>query len=164
MRDVTDDQIYIITSSYEVAKHTKAVNYGADTYGAFADDPSGDVAAGLALLDLQDKRSGRKNPKTPVLSVGGVILSHSCQLVFVNDVKIELQKKEFDVLEYLMQNNGYTVSSEDILQIVWGHTVITEDASDLVRGTVSRIRQKFAVASDKEYIITEAKKGYKMLS
>jgi len=29
MRDVTQTPIYIITSTYAVAKHTKAVNYGA---------------------------------------------------------------------------------------------------------------------------------------
>jgi DNA-binding response OmpR family regulator len=162
MRDVTDDQIYIITSSYEVAKHTKAVNYGADTYGAFAKDASGDVAAGIALLELQNKRGGRKNPKTPVLASGGVVLSKSRHLVFVNDVKIELQKKEFDILALLMENNGCFVDSKKLFETVWGEEY-SENANNSLRKAISNLRSKLSEASTDgtDYIIAKWDVGYK---
>ena len=41
MRDITAAPIFIITSTYAVAKNTKAVQYGADAYGAFAEQTQG---------------------------------------------------------------------------------------------------------------------------
>gem|GEM_PF-6625244 len=120
MRDVTNTPIFIITSNYAVAKHTKAVQYGADAYGLFADDAMGDISAGLELLKLQDKWASRPNQKLSVLIGGDVLLSELRRIVFVKDTEVKLQKKEFEVLKVLMEHNGCFLGTEQILRIVWG--------------------------------------------
>jgi two-component system alkaline phosphatase synthesis response regulator PhoP len=60
--------------------------------------------------------------------------------LIINDEKIELTKKEFEILKLLLENQGKVFSREEVLNTVWGNDVIvTERTVDV---NITRLRSK----------------------
>jgi len=159
LRYVTEIPIYIITSSYSVAKNTKALQMEADAYGSFAENTKGDILAGVTLLKQQNKK--RKTKPLTVLAGADIVLSTSCRTVIVNDVSVKLNRKEFDILKLLMTNIGRFVSPAKLLDKVWDKE--TADINALWQA-IKRLRTKLAEVSPNEYIESERDFGYKFLA
>ncbi len=58
--------------------------------------------------------------ESTVLSCCGVTLDTARRTVTVNGTPVELTKREFDLLHYLMKNKGLVISRETLLENVWG--------------------------------------------
>ncbi len=58
--------------------------------------------------------------ESTVLSCCGVTLDTARRTVAVNGTPVELTKREFDLLHYLMKNKGLVISRETLLENVWG--------------------------------------------
>lgn len=69
---------------------------------------------------------------------------------------IELNNKEFGILEYLLRNRGRVVSSEELLEHVWDSEI--DILSQTVRTNIKTLRKK--IDPEKEIILTINKKGY----
>ena len=54
------------------------------------------------------------------MSVGELVMDVEARLVYLGDQQIELSPKEFALLKVLMQNAGKTLSTETLLNRVWG--------------------------------------------
>nr|WP_319488751.1 response regulator transcription factor [uncultured Caproiciproducens sp.] len=54
------------------------------------------------------------------LSCSGVMLDTGRRTVAVQGTPVELTKREFDLLHYLMKNKGLVISRETLLEHVWG--------------------------------------------
>jgi len=160
LRDVTAIPIYIITSSYTVAKNTKAIQIGADAYGSFAENTNDDIKAGVTLLKQQNIKRNIK--PLSILISGDILISIPRRIVRVNDTEISLQKKEFEILCLLIANKGQFLTRENLICKVWGEDY-SESYNNSLLKTVSRIRTKLSEVSDKEYILVEREVGYKFL-
>jgi DNA-binding response OmpR family regulator len=55
-----------------------------------------------------------------VLSASGLLLDTGRHTVTVLDTPVDLTKREFDLLHYLLKNKGLVVSREALLENVWG--------------------------------------------
>jgi DNA-binding response OmpR family regulator len=55
-----------------------------------------------------------------VLSASGLLLDTGRHTVTVLDTPVDLTKREFDLLHYLLKNKGMVVSREALLENVWG--------------------------------------------
>jgi len=87
------------------------------------------------------KRSESENPKNiEILKFGDIELDNIRKRVLIDKVKIELTKKEFEILKLLLENMGKVFSREDILHRVWGGNVIVTDRT--VDVNIARIRNK----------------------
>ena len=87
------------------------------------------------------KRSESETPKnTEILKFGDIELDNVRKRVLIDNVKIELTKKEFEILKLLLENMGKVYSREDILRRVWGGNVIVTDRT--VDVNIARIRNK----------------------
>ncbi len=63
--------------------------------------------------------------------------------LIINDEKIELTKKEFEILKLLLENQGKVFSRDEILTTVWGNDVIvTERTVDV---NITRLRTKLGI-------------------
>ncbi|MDX9725539.1 MAG: response regulator transcription factor [Bacteroidales bacterium] len=60
--------------------------------------------------------------------------------LIINDEKIELTKKEFEILRLLLENQTKVFSREEILMTVWGQDVIVTDRT--VDVNITRLRTK----------------------
>ena len=77
--------------------------------------------------------------------------------VKVDGKKVELTAKEFDVLEYLLENEGIVLSREQILSEVWGFSF--EGTTRTVDMHIATLRQKIGDAA--QYIETSRGIGYR---
>lgn len=66
----------------------------------------------------------RKNvahPSSTTLTSPGLILDSARRTVCVKGIQVELTKREFDLLQYLLQNKGLVLSRETLLENVWDY-------------------------------------------
>ena len=78
--------------------------------------------------------------------------------VTVNDKDVELNKKEYGILEYLLRKQGQVISSEELLEHVWDANI--DGFSQTVRTNIKTLRKK--VDPDKKLLHTLRGYGYKI--
>jgi two-component system, OmpR family, alkaline phosphatase synthesis response regulator PhoP len=75
-----------------------------------------------------------------ILQFNGIDLDVVRKRLIINDERVELTKKEYEILKVLLENQGKVFSREDLLMRVWGQDVIvTERTVDV---NIARLRTK----------------------
>jgi two-component system response regulator ArlR len=101
----------------------------------------------------------RKNiQEDVVLSASGLLLDTSRHTVTVMGTPIELTKREFDLLHYLLKNKGLVISRETLLENVWGFDFTGE--TNAVDVYVRFLRGKIEEVFDIKLIHTVRGVGY----
>lgn len=100
----------------------------------------------------------------PTLSLNKITLDPATRTVILADQEPKrLTQREFSLLYVLMTNRGHVVPLEAIVERVWGYS--GEGNKDLVRGLVSRLRQKIDPEGSPEmFIETIPGVGYRFLA
>jgi two-component system alkaline phosphatase synthesis response regulator PhoP len=95
----------------------------------------------MARVKAVLKRSKSDKAKIqPTIRIGELELDTVRKRIIINDEKVELTKKEFEILKLLIDNQGKVFSREDLLSSVWGNDVIvTERTVDV---NITRLRNK----------------------
>jgi len=75
-----------------------------------------------------------------IVSFGNIELDNEKKRVLLDDEKIDLTKKEFEIFKLLLENSGKVFSRDDILKRIWGGDVIVTDRT--VDVNITRIRNK----------------------
>lgn len=82
--------------------------------------------------------------------------------VFVNNKLIELTRKEYDLLIYLITNQRKVLSKETIIEHLWGDYMgIEADSYDALYTHMGNLRKKLQDAGSIDYIETVYAVGYK---
>ena len=93
-------------------------------------------------------------------SVRGLEIDRTRYVVRKDGEELELSKKEYDLLLFLIENVGKPFSREELLGKVWGYDGFLGDVNT-VDVTVSRLRKKLEKdPSNPEYLITKRGVGY----
>lgn len=75
----------------------------------------------LARIQALLRRAGRDPAKKNIrLEIGGLVLDDDAKLVTMNNKTVELSPKEFALLKAMMLSAGKTLSTEALLNQVWG--------------------------------------------
>jgi DNA-binding response OmpR family regulator len=75
-----------------------------------------------------------------ILQFNGIDLDTVRKRLIINDERVELTKKEYEILRTLLENQGKVFSREDLLMRIWGQDVIvTERTVDV---NITRLRTK----------------------
>lgn len=74
--------------------------------------------------------------------------------------KVDLQPREFQLLEYLMRHTGQVVTRTMLLESVWGFHF--DPKTNIVETHMSRLRSKIGVGNEAELIHTVRGAGYSM--
>jgi DNA-binding response OmpR family regulator len=87
------------------------------------------------------KRSyNEKVENKSILQFHGIDLDIVRKRLIINDERVELTKKEYEILKTLLENQGKVFSREDLLMRIWGQDVIvTERTVDV---NITRLRSK----------------------
>jgi two-component system, OmpR family, response regulator len=93
----------------------------------------------VARIQALIRRATRAGEPT-TLSVGGVRMDLARRRVFREGIEIELQPKEYALLEYLMRNAGRVVSKTMIMEHVWDYNF--DPRTTVVETRISRLRDK----------------------
>ena len=79
-----------------------------------------------------------------------------------NNVEVDLNAKEFQILNYFCQHLGEVVSREDLLEQVWGYQPDNLPTTRTVDNHIVKLRQKLEHnPTSPEYILSVRGAGYK---
>ena len=87
----------------------------------------------------------------------GITLLENERSVYVDDKKVDLTFKEFELLSFFMENQGIALSREKILNSVWNYDYFGDDRT--IDTHVKKLRSKMGKKGD--YIKTIWGMGYK---
>jgi DNA-binding response OmpR family regulator len=79
----------------------------------------------------------------------------------VNDVLLDLTKKEFDLLLYFLINKNRVITRQSIAEHLWGDYADNLSNFDFVYQHVKNLRKKISLAEGNDYIGTVYGLGYK---
>lgn len=124
----------VSAKSMEIDK-VKGLDLGADDYLV---KPFGimELVSRVKALLRRSKAPGTRGP----LRCGQLCLDDSKHLVTAGGAVVELTFKEYKLLAYLMENKGYVLSREKIMDKVWGFDY--EGESRTVDMHIKTLRQK----------------------
>lgn len=147
--------ILVLTALGETAERVEGLNAGADDY----------LTKPFAFSELIARvhALARRPPLSSVetrLSVGGLTLDLVRRSVVRDGHPIELQGREFRLLEYLMRNVGRVVTRTMLLEHVWEFHF--DPKTSVVETHISRLRAKIGRGSAPELIHTIRGMGYSL--
>lgn len=141
-------RILLLTALDDVNERVDGLRAGADDYLC----KPFDFEELLARVQALGRRLDAAPEQTAsVIQQGYLTLDMTSRLVSRKGLEIPLTSLEFDLLAFLMQNNGKALSRERILNKVWGHQ--SEPLTNIVDVYVSRLRQKLDDPSPTESMI-----------
>ena len=152
--DNINSKIIMLTARSTIEDKLNGLENGADDYltKPFHMDEL------VARVNIQLKRNGNKNN----LSFGDLVLNTTTlkvTCVKTNEV-VELIKKEFQLLEYFINNPNKVLSKEQIYDRVWG--IENEIESNNLEAYLSFIRKKLRAIESKVVIKSVRGMGYKI--
>ncbi|PJI07524.1 MULTISPECIES: response regulator transcription factor [Clostridium] len=109
---------------------------------------------------LFDKKENENHDRGSII-LGSLTIKKATHSVFVNDKKIELTAKEFEILYLLASNPGRVFNAEEIFKIVWKERYFQSNNTVMVH--ISNLRDKIEGYLDGEKLIhTVWGVGYKI--
>ena len=152
-KDGIDTPILILTAKEALDDKVEAFTLGANDYLTKPFYMDELVARVYAILRTNGKIKDKK-----YLEFKDLRIDSEKNSVYINDEEIELQNKQFKLLEYFVLNKGSILLKEQIYDRIWG---IDSDATiEIVEVYVSNLRKKLSKYDYDKYIKTKRKVGY----
>lgn len=152
IRQFSKVPIIMLTARADERDELLGFELGVDEYISKPFSPKILVARVNAVL----RRSG-KAAAEDVLEVAGIRVDKAAHQVTIDGKPIELSFKEFELLQYFVENNGIALSREKILNAVWNYDYFGDART--IDTHVKKLRSKMGAKG--EYIRTIWGMGYK---
>lgn len=109
--------VIMLTARDSIEDKVSGLDGGADDYltKPFA------IEELLARIRTSLRKKSIDKPSTGTLSASGVTLDIARHSIDVKGVAVELTKREFDLLHYMLKNKGLVLSREKLLENVWDY-------------------------------------------
>ncbi|MCR5792085.1 MAG: response regulator transcription factor [Lachnospiraceae bacterium] len=151
IRSYSDVPVIMLTARGEERDELRGFELGVDEYISKPFSPKILVARVEAIL----KRVTSHEEET--LQIGDITLDKMAHQVLIQGENIELSFKEFELLEYFMENQGVALSREKILNNVWNYDYFGDART--IDTHVKKLRSK--LGEHGQYIKTIWGMGYK---
>lgn len=149
----SETPVLMLTAMSAISDRVDGLEGGADDYVVKPFSLS-ELLARIAALG----RRHRQNNGASELVVGDLRLNRLKRLVWRGERAIDLQPREFQLLEMLMLNAGRVVTRTMILETVW--EIHFDPNTNIVEAHISRIRSKIDRGDDPPLIHTLRGAGY----
>lgn len=146
IKKTSDIPIIMVTAKSDVADIVNGFEIGADDYLT--------KPFNMEELIARIKRFLKNKKDLNIMIVNDLTLNENTREVFIKDVKINLSKTEFDLLQFLMVNSNLVLTREKILNGVWGYDSDTNE--NIVDVYIKYLRDKL---SDKENQLIKTVRG-----
>lgn len=155
--------IILLTAKDEEVDLVLGLELGADDYVTKPFSPRELVARARAVLrriDAADAEASGSSDVQKVMKSGDIVLDIMRHEVRVAGELMDFTPKEFDLLQYFMENPEHVLSRDQLLDRVWGYSSATD--TRIVDVHVSHLREKVERDSKTpQYIRTIRGIGYK---
>ncbi len=146
--------IIMLTAKSETMDKVVGLDNGADDYitKPFA------IEELFARMRAALRRLKNKNEEDKILYLKNLTIDISKRVVKFDDTEIELTKREFELLVFLIQNKNIVVTRDQILNQVWGYDYIGE--TNVVDVYIRYLRTKIDDRFNVKFIHTIRGVGY----
>jgi len=155
MPEFKNTLIAFLTARNEDYSQIAGFDVGADDYITKPIKPRVLISRINALFRRYSPDAEKPGAKGSVLKIADLMIDREQYLVFRGDEKIELPRKEFELLALLAARPGKVFTRDEILEKVWGNDVVVGDRTIDVH--VRKLREKLG----EELIKTVKGIGYK---
>jgi len=152
IRKVSNVPVIMLTARGEERDELKGFDLGVDEYISKPFSPR-ILAARIEALIRRSR--GRKNAQA--LTLGDLSVDREGRKVTASGSPVELSFKEYELLNYLIDNRGVALSREKILNQVWDYDYYGDTRT--IDTHIKKLRQKLGACG--EYIETVRNIGYK---
>jgi DNA-binding response OmpR family regulator len=152
LREQGDVPILMLTARDAVDSRVEGLDSGADDYLVKPFERQELLARLRALLRRRPPRG------SAFLVVGDLRLNPDTREAFRGDRRLELTRREFELLEYLMRNERLVVSRQALLDDVWGYDPFAE--TNTVDVFISNVRRKLEAGGEPRILHTIRGAGY----
>lgn len=152
LREVSTVPVILLTAKEQEEDKLQGYEYGADDYITKPFSPKVLIAKVKALL----KRS-REDVDSSSQDFNGLTINKLSHEVKIHGEEVLLSPKEYELLIYLITNEGIALSRDNILDNVWGIDYYGDIRT--VDTNVKRLREKLLDKAN--YIVTVRGSGYK---
>ena len=152
IRKLSNVPIMMVTAKTSEKDELRGFSIGVDEYITKPFNPSILVARVEAILRRTNSES-----EESVLEAGGIVVDKNAHTVTIDGAPVDLSFKEFELLEYFMNNQGRALSRENILNRVWNYDYYGDART--IDTHVKKLRAKLGEKG--KYINTIWAVGYK---
>lgn len=136
-----DIPVIMVTAKGSEYDKVLGLDSGADDY----------IAKPFGMMELVSRikavlRRTQKEEVDTDLSYRDIRICNASHKVFVQDEEVELTKKEYNLLSYLIRNQGVVLTRDQLLNSIWGYDFDGETRTVDVH--VRSLRQKLGHAGD----------------
>lgn len=143
----SDIPILFLTAKTSEIDEIKGLNFGADDYLKKPISPMTVVARVKSLLRrLEKSRPEKEIIVSNEIIYGPIKIDRDSYRIFLNDIEMNMPKKEFEIMAFLFANPGKVFSRKQLLERVWDDNIIVTDRTIDVH--IRKIREKLTDHAD----------------
>jgi DNA-binding response OmpR family regulator len=150
-KDKPDIKVLILSARSEVEDKIYGLDTGANDYMV---KPFHFKELEARLRALLRRRFIQSDTR---LSYGEIILDTALKTVYIQNTPIELTKKEYGILEYLMFNKDKIVSTEEIMEHLWDSSF--DGFSNSLKVHINSLKKKLSIFLGEQEVIKN-KRGF----
>lgn len=152
----TEASFIIITARGAVEDKVKGLDLGADDY----------LAKPFALTELLSRINAVARRKFKVSGTDIVLGEFTVQVqarkMFCNDAEVDLTKKEFDLLQYLLLNKNIVLTRHQLYEHIWGNILDDQYDSNFIDVHIKNLRKKLNSHAPTPWLETVRGVGYRI--
>jgi len=151
--------ILMLTSKSEETDKVLGLEFGADDYLTKPFSIREFIARVKAIFRRVDSLTQEKDDKKD-LKYDNLVIDHTNRKVLLNDKRVELTQKEFELLYLMASHPGRTYTRENLLNLIWGTQYSGYEHT--VNSHINRLRNKIEEnISEPKFILTTWGVGYR---
>jgi DNA-binding response OmpR family regulator len=157
-RQGSEAAFIVITARGSVEDKVKGLDLGADDY----------LSKPFALIELHSRIQAvarRKFAvKNPMVSIGEFVIDISPRKITCNNEVVDLTKKEFDLLLYLVMNRDKVLTRHQLYEHIWGNILDDQYDSNFIDVHIKNVRKKLNIHAPTPWLETVRGIGYRVTS
>lgn len=151
------ENVIIISAKNSLDDKLKGLELGADDY----------LTKPFHIAELNARVKAVLRRKTldgkSLIEIANVVLDLKERLLNINQENIPLNRKEFDILNYLLLNKNRLVTKTALAEHVWGDNIDQADNFDFIYYQIKNLRKKLQAAQAEIEIEAVYGFGYKLI-
>lgn len=151
-----DVSFIIITARGAVEDRIKGLDLGADDY----------IPKPFALAELHARIMAVARRKFRIISpdvvLGEFVMNTAARKLIHGNAEVEITKKEFDLLYYLVINNNKVLARHQLYEHIWGNTLDDQYDSNFIDVHIKNIRRKLNAHAPTPWLETVRGVGYRV--
>ena len=155
-KEGSEASFIIITARGAVEDKVKGLDLGADDY----------LAKPFALVELLSRINAVARRKFSIISqdipLGEFTLQVQARKLICNGEEVDLTKKEYDLLQYLVLNHDKVLTRQQLYEHIWGNIIDDQYDSNFIDVHIKNLRRKLNSHAPSPWLETVRGVGYRV--